>query len=202
YWNRPSESEAVFRARIADGGDGGWLRTGDLGFLRDGELVVTGRLKDLIIIRGRNHHPHDLELTAEAAHASLRPGCAAAFVVDHDGEELLTVVHEVARGAEGVEVREVARAVRLRVAERHEVRVGQVVLIPAGALPKTSSGKIRRGACRDLLVAGDLPVLGRDVAVASEVAVADPATVRALPPSEQEAALEAYLRGLLADSCG
>ena len=100
YWRRPAETEQVFRARTGDGDDGPFLRTGDLGFLHDGDLVVTGRIKDLLIVRGRNHYPQDIELTAERADPGLRRGGAAAFLVDADGPEThLVVVLEVRRQA-------------------------------------------------------------------------------------------------------
>jgi amino acid adenylation domain-containing protein len=194
YWRRPDESRAAFQATIDGAGDEAFLRTGDLGFIRDGELVVTGRLKDLIIIRGRNHYPQDLEQTAEEAHPALRPGCAAAILVENQGEDRLALVHEVVRGREHVDLAEVARDVRVRIAAQHEVRVELVVLIPAGALPKTSSGKVSRGACRRLLVDGELPELGRD-----ELPVGDPLEVDR--PDGPESA-EEYLRRRIAAACG
>ncbi len=97
YWGRPPETEQTFRAHIAGTEEGPFLRTGDLGFLQDGELFVTGRLKDLIIIRGRNHYPQDIERTVEQSHPAFQPGWCAAFSVDIDGEERLVVVVEVER---------------------------------------------------------------------------------------------------------
>src|SRR6185295_10150913 len=91
YWNRPQEAAEVFDARLADG-EGPFLRTGDLGFLDGGELYVTGRLKDLIILRGRNHYPQDIELTAELSHPALQPGSTAAFAIQVEGEERLAVM--------------------------------------------------------------------------------------------------------------
>ena len=96
YWNRSQETEYTFQAYLANTGDGPFLRTGDLGFLRDGELFVTGRLKDLIIIDGRNVYPQDIELTVEQSHPAMRPGCCAAFSVDFN-EERLIVAAEVER---------------------------------------------------------------------------------------------------------
>jgi len=92
YWQRPEETERTFRAYLADTGEGPFLRTGDLGFFQDGELFVTGRLKDLIIIRGRNHYPQDIELTVEQSHPALKPGAGIAFSIDVAGEERLVVV--------------------------------------------------------------------------------------------------------------
>ncbi|MFL6194096.1 MAG: non-ribosomal peptide synthase/polyketide synthase [Thermoanaerobaculia bacterium] len=151
YWERPEETAEVF--------GGASLRTGDLGFLHGGELFVTGRIKDLVILRGRNHYPQDLELTAERAHPALRPGGGAAFAVDAGDEERLVIVHELERRAAAdptVDPAMVAMAVRRALAEEHEVRVHEVALIAAGALPRTSSGKVRRRATRDAWRAGTL----------------------------------------------
>ena len=201
-------SREVFQARIADASTDDYLRTGDLGFIRDGELVVTGRLKDLIIIRGRNHYPQDLEATAEAAHPALRPGCTAAVLVERDGVEQLALVHEVVRGAEALDVAEVARDIRRCVAEQNGVRVGLVVLLPAGALPKTSSGKVQRGACHRQLVAGELTELGRHDSAAGPPGRGDGtdtvirSTLLATPVGQRGDLVEAYLRVRTAATCG
>lgn len=158
YWHRPEETEETFNAYMADTGEGPFLRTGDLGFLYEGELFVVGRLKDLIIIGGRNLHPHDIEFTAERSHPALRPGCGAAFSVDRDGEERLVVLNEVERRYRHADLREVVRAVRWAVAEEHQTQVYEVVLLKQGSIPKTSSGKIRRHACRAQFLAGTLEV--------------------------------------------
>ncbi|HEX9732262.1 MAG TPA: AMP-binding protein, partial [Thermoanaerobaculia bacterium] len=163
YWNLPEVSEKTFRARLAGESERGpFLRTGDLGFLSGGELYVTGRLKDLIIIRGRNHYPQDLEATAERSHPALRPGCGAAFSTDVGGEERLVIVHELDRRFEG-DPAPVVDAVRAAVAEAHQVQVHEVVLIGTGTLPKTSSGKIQRRAALAEHRAGTLEVVGRGV---------------------------------------
>lgn len=166
YWNRAEETERTFQAFLADTGEGPFLRTEDLGFLKDGELFVTGRLKDLIIIGGRNLYPHDIELTVEQSHPAIRPGCCAAFSVDVADEERLIVVAEVEgryrpeRDQQGEELRShpkgrllldvetVVRALRRAVAEEHDVRVHTVVLLRAGRIPKTPSGKLQRRACQ------------------------------------------------------
>ncbi|WP_171074144.1 non-ribosomal peptide synthetase [Nonomuraea basaltis] len=204
YWRQPEESREVFQARIADGGDGPYLRTGDLGFFRDGELVVTGRLKDLIIIRGRNHYPQDLEATAEQAHPALRPGCAAAFVVEEE-QERLAIVMEVVREAGELDVAEIAREIRHRVAERHEVRADLVVLLPAGGLPKTTSGKVRRGECRRQLLSGELAELGRGES-GSDQADGTTAPTRsallAMPADRRAETVAGYVRDMTAAICG
>jgi acyl-CoA synthetase (AMP-forming)/AMP-acid ligase II len=153
YWNRPETSRSLFEAQLADRSDARYLRTGDLGFVRDGELFVTGRVKDLIIIRGKNYYPQDIEWTAENADARLRKGGAAAFSIDVGGEERLVVVAELVRGVRICQEREqeiatVEEAIRREVAAEHELRVYAVRLIPEGHLPRTSSGKVRRHLCR------------------------------------------------------
>jgi acyl-CoA synthetase (AMP-forming)/AMP-acid ligase II len=166
YWNRPEETELTFQNYFANNGEGPFLRTGDLGFLRDGELFVTGRLKDLIIIGGRNLYPHDIELTVEQSHALIRPGCCVAFPAEAAGEERLVIAVEVERryrladrshedseagsppqGRPQLDAEAVSRAIRRAVAEEHDVRVHAVVLLKAGTLPKTPSGKIQRRVC-------------------------------------------------------
>ncbi|MFL6196687.1 MAG: amino acid adenylation domain-containing protein, partial [Thermoanaerobaculia bacterium] len=197
YWNNLEATERDFNAFLTTG-EGPFLRTGDLGFFGDGELYVTGRLKDLIILRGRNLYPQDLELTAEQAHPDLRPGNGAAFPVDEGGEERLVIVHEVERRRrDGFE--EVAEAVRRAVAEEHEVQAQEVVLIRQGSLPKTSSGKVQRRLCRDLYLEGGLTVVGRSALARAEPA-AEPALVltrgmlAGLPETERRPLLVAWLR--------
>ena len=169
YWRQPEKTAHDFGARLDGEPDAGpFLRSGDLGFVHQGELYVTGRIKDLIILRGRNHYPQDLELTAEGAHPALRPGCGAAVSVEVDGEERLVVIYEVARHADD-EPEVVAEAVRQAVAESHQVQVYDVVLIRAGTLSKTSSGKVQRHANRNAWIAGELTVVGRSTAEAEEV---------------------------------
>ncbi len=154
----PSVAEGYWKGGQSES-FGGVLRTGDLGRLDEqGELFVTGRLKDLIVVRGRNLYPHDVERTAEESHPALRSGGGGAFSVDIEGEERLVVVHEVERRREA-EAREAVEAIRAAVLREHEVSLHEVVPIRAGTLPKTSSGKVRRGACRDEYLSGALTPL-------------------------------------------
>ena len=122
YWQRPEETEEKFHARTADTHEGPFMRTGDLGFMRYGELFIGGRVKDLIIIRGQNYYPQDVEWTAERSHRLLRPGCCAAFAVEVGLEERLVLVLEVRREFGPADEREVLEAIRERVAERHELQ--------------------------------------------------------------------------------
>ncbi|AUX39888.1 beta-ketoacyl synthase [Sorangium cellulosum] len=167
YWNLPEASAATFQAFLADSGEGPFLRTGDLGFLRDGELFITGRDKDLIIIRGRNHYPQDIEQTAEGAHPALRSGCSAAFSVEVDEREYVAVVAEVYAEAPIEDADAVAQAIRNAVIEQHEVPVHAVALLKARSIPKTSSGKIQRRACRLGFQQGELDEIARAVFAAA-----------------------------------
>lgn len=153
YWNRAAETERKFRAHLADTGEGPFLRTGDLGFLLDGELYITGRISDLIIIAGRNYHPQDIELTVERCHPSIRPGCCAAFSLDVEGEERLIVAAEVdhrpgSNGNGTLNSAEILQAIREAVAATHQLQAYEIVLLRSGSIPKTSSGKIRRKDCK------------------------------------------------------
>jgi amino acid adenylation domain-containing protein len=158
YWKRPEESDQTFNARIAGTEDGPFLRTGDLGFLKDGQLFVTGRAKDLLIVRGQNHYPQDIELTVERCGNILHPGCGAAFSVDVQGEERLVVVQEVAKGAES-DLDSTLALVRRGLAENHELAPHAIVLIKTGSILKTSSGKIQRRACKAAFLEKSLSVV-------------------------------------------
>lgn len=185
YWNRIEESERTFGARLEGDAQTSFLRTGDLGFLHGEEIYVTGRLKDLIIIRGRNLYPHDIELAVGQSHALLRPGCGAAFAIERETEEQLVVAHEIEREAVGSE-EEIVEAIRRAVTEEHEIRVDAVILLEPGQLPKTSSGKIQRQACRQAFLAGGF---GRVFLAAGEEAPAAPAAAPVAAPSRAELAL-------------
>jgi 8-amino-7-oxononanoate synthase/acyl carrier protein len=160
YWKRPAETEHTFHAYLKDSGDGPFMRTGDLGFIHGNELFIAGRLKDLIIVRGRNHYPQDIEVTVEKAHPKIRNGCAAAFTVDVEGRELLGVAVEVERRGQEV-ADEIFEAIRRGISTEHEVGTDTVLLLKAGSMPKTSSGKIQRHACRAGFLDGSLDVVAR-----------------------------------------
>jgi acyl-CoA synthetase (AMP-forming)/AMP-acid ligase II len=161
YWNQLVETEIVFEAHLADTGDGPYLRTGDLGFLHEGELFVTGRLKDLIIVRGANYYPEDLESTVERSHPSLRPQGGAAFSVERDDETQVVIGHEVVRSCEQTDYVAVIGAIRQTLVEEHELQADVVLLLKAGSLPRTSSGKLERHACAAAFLAGTLQVMAR-----------------------------------------
>jgi acyl-CoA synthetase (AMP-forming)/AMP-acid ligase II/thioesterase domain-containing protein/acyl carrier protein len=158
YWNNPSETQESFCAVLADSGEGHFLRTGDLGFLHQGELFVTGRLKDLIIIRGRNLYPEDVEMTVERCHRALRPGCTAAFSVPGEFDEGLVIVQEV-RASQQTDLTDIMGAIRQAVFREHEVVAQTIVLVQERSVPKTSSGKLQRPACRAAFLSGTLEIL-------------------------------------------
>ena len=160
YWELPDETRTTFQAYLVDTGAGPFLRTGDLGFLHDGELYVTGRLKDLIIIHGSNHYPQDIEITVESSHMALQPGAGAAFSVSDGGMEKLVIVQEVTRQHRQPDVNEVVSAIRQAVAEKHDLRIFAVVLVKPLSIPKTSSGKIQRRACKEAFLEGNLEIVG------------------------------------------
>jgi acyl-CoA synthetase (AMP-forming)/AMP-acid ligase II len=151
YWGHPEATEATFAARLADG-TGPYLRTGDMGFVdADGFLTITGRVKDLIVVHGKNHYPSDIEQTVEAAHPALRPHFAAAFSVERGNREALVVVVEVRHeAARDLDVDAVARDVMRRVNAEHEIPVDEVVLLKPSQIPKTTSGKVQRAQCRQM----------------------------------------------------
>jgi acyl-CoA synthetase (AMP-forming)/AMP-acid ligase II len=160
YWKRAQETEQTFHAYLADIGGRPFLRTGDLGFLKDGELFITGRLKDVIIIRGRNYYPHDIEMTVEKSHPALRLSCGATFTAEVEGKEELIIVQEVERSwLRKLNVDEVVGDIRQAVMAEHELRAYAIVLLKTGSIPKTSSGKIQRSACRNKFLNGALEVL-------------------------------------------
>ena len=167
YWNKPEETAETFAAHLADTGAGPFLRTGDLGFMRSGELFVTGRIKDLIIIRGRNHYPQDIERTVEQSHRALRPGCGAAFSIEAGGEERLVIVQELEPRYRN-ELEEVFENIRRAVGESHEIQVHHITLIKAGTIFKTSSGKIQRHACSLAFRNGSLETIAQWHEPASE----------------------------------
>jgi acyl-CoA synthetase (AMP-forming)/AMP-acid ligase II len=181
YWQRPRDSEQTFGAVLADAardprGPGvgvvhttddnpqRFLRTGDLGVVHRGELFVTGRINDIIIIRGRNHYPQDIEATVQRSHVALRADCGAAVAVEIDGEERLVVVQEVERAyLRQLDRAEVIGRVREAVTSQHDVSVHQIVLLMTGGIPRTSSGKVQRRACAAAFLDGRLPVIPPEI---------------------------------------
>ncbi|GAB3668943.1 fatty acyl-AMP ligase [Actinocorallia lasiicapitis] len=161
YWGNSERSAETFNAVIEDAAgipSGGWMRTGDFGACHEGELYVTGRIKDLIIVDGRNHYPQDIEVTTEAAHEAVRPDYVAAFAIPGDETEKLVVVAERNRRVPiaRLDLAEVERAVRAQVNVVHEMHIHEFVLIEPGSLSRTSSGKVARAATRSRYLEGGL----------------------------------------------
>ncbi|MFG3524545.1 long-chain-fatty-acid--AMP ligase FadD32 [Nocardia nova] len=178
YWGRAEETETTFHNRLSARQPAGsraegaaphayWMRTGDYGVYHDGELYITGRVKDLVIVDGRNHYPQDLEMSAQESSAALRPGFVAAFSVrgdelpaelaaSGDGGEHLVIVAERGSGAAKLDAEPVAEVVRAAISARHGVTVRELLLVPAGSIPRTSSGKIARRACKAAYLTGTL----------------------------------------------
>ncbi|MEI7782531.1 MAG: aminotransferase class I/II-fold pyridoxal phosphate-dependent enzyme, partial [Planctomycetota bacterium] len=178
YWNRSDATQETFNAMLAlpdahsqtqsvkkwRPNPGPYLRTGDLGFFDNGELFVTGRLKDLIIVRGRNHYPQDIEHSVEAASPLVRAGSVAAFSVDVDGRERVVVVAELERGKrDSGTVAASFDAIRKQLAVEHEVALEAIVMVRPNSIAKTSSGKIQRHACRRQFLEGTLEVVEQHV---------------------------------------
>ncbi len=160
YWQRPDATQETFEAQIVKEGATRYLRTGDLGFLQNGELYITGRIKDLIIIRGTNHYPQDIEWTVQQTAPAMRPDYGACFSIIEDGEEQLVVVQEIERQHQpNLEAEALIAEIRQAISEAHELQVYAVALVKSGNVLKTSSGKIQRSKCRANFLAGELEVL-------------------------------------------
>ncbi len=182
YWQKPDVTQETFGAYLQDSQEGPFLRTGDLGFLQDGELFITGRIKDLIIIRGRNHYPQDIELTVSQAHHALQPDAVAAFSIEVAGDEKLVIVQEVERSQRRkLNVDEVVTAICREVALKHELQVYAITLISPGSIPKTSSGKIQRQACRKTYLDNGLNVLYTWQQASQEAVLSATSNVSLLP---------------------
>lgn len=160
YWRNPEETVQAFGAHIADTGAGPYLRTGDLGFLVNSELFVTGRIKDMMIIRGQNHYPQDIERTLEASHPAVKASASAAFSIIQKAERLV-IVSEIERTfLRNLDVCDVSNHIRRAITAAHDLQVYAIVLVKPGSIPKTSSGKIQRYRCRELFLSGELAVVG------------------------------------------
>ena len=159
YWNRPQETQERLRASLPNDA-ATYLRTGDMGFLDSDGLFVTGRLKDLIIVHGLNYHPHDIEISAQRTHTALRPNCGAAFSIENGSEQRIVLVQEIDRGATDI-AETLFGEIQAAVVRDHELVLDAIALILPNSLPKTSSGKIRRAACREQFMAGDLRVVAQ-----------------------------------------
>ncbi|MBS0184104.1 MAG: amino acid adenylation domain-containing protein [Nitrospira sp.] len=197
YWSKPDETDATFKAALAGSEEGLYLRTGDLGFLHRGELFLTGRLKDLIIVRGRNYYPHDLEWSAQQAHPGLRRGYGAAFSIEGKTGELVVLVHEIEKQVPESDLTEVVRCIRRALADEYELEIHTVVLIKSGTIPRTSSGKIQRGACRAAFESGRLAVV-----MASTLDLAPEAETDGAPSKTPQTTIEKKLADIWQEVLG
>lgn len=198
YWAEPAATRETFGARLAPGGAGPFLRTGDLGFLHGGQLYITGRRKDLIIIGGTNHYPQDIELTAAAAHPALAEAAGAAFAVAGEDGEALAVVHEINLAHRTADFAAVAAALRAAISEEHQLAVAHLALVRFASLPKTSSGKIQRRRCRELFLAGQLDACLTTGAAGAGMPALPPAPADTPLAPAEFARLHAAIAGILA----
>jgi len=160
YWNDPKGTKETFQAYIADGDDGPWLRTGDLGFINEGQLFVSGRIKDLIIIRGSNFFPSDIEHSVENCHEALRQNASTAFSAEIEGEEKLIIIQEIERThMHNFDEDEVFEAIRNAIFADHGIQPNMITLVRMGSIKKTSSGKTQRFAMRTVWANNELNVL-------------------------------------------
>lgn len=164
YWKKLKETKAAFGRRPKGRKNLKYLRTGDLGFLRGKQLFITGRLKDLIIIRGQNFYPQDIEYTVRNSHFSLCKGRGAAFSIEAEDGERLVVVHELDRKTRMTDIEEIIQSVREQISSEHQLHAYAVLLIRAGSLPKTTSGKVQHKACKEGFSAGTLNVVASSIA--------------------------------------
>jgi amino acid adenylation domain-containing protein len=196
YWNNENATQASFNQHLPGEPGREYLRTGDLGFMHEGELYITGRLKDLVIFHGRNFYPHDIEWTAERASPALRAGHCAAFSIDTPDGEQLVVAAEVERRMHNSDLGAIAHSIRREVAREHAVPIHTVALLRAG-IPRTSSGKIRRQSCKQEFLAGTLDVLLSDArqhtGSGAERSSLTLDQITRLQPKEHIAALEQFL---------
>lgn len=195
YWGQPDATEETFGAHVA-GEPETWLRTGDLGFLLDEEVFVTGRRKDLIIVHGHNHYPQDIERTAEASSALLRPGCAAAFSIERDGEERVVLVAEAEGTLESLSA--ALSAIVEAVQEAHDLPLFDIALIKPRTLRKTSSGKVQRHANKLAYLAGEHEVVTSLQTTRPAEAPATATTNTAPPDPDLTAALDLLTNALRA----
>lgn len=204
YWRQPDETERSFKAS-----PDGWqardhfLRSGDLGFLFEGEVFLTGRLKDLIILRGRNYYPQDIEQVVGQAHPAFLTGAGAAFSVDVSGEERLVVIHEISRHYVQQEKGALIDAVRRSLSENLGLQAYAVVLLKPASLPRTTSGKVQRYACKKAFQEQNFEPLAREILHAAENAARPaedgsdwltPRALLSLDPDERQDLLEAFLQ--------
>jgi acyl-CoA synthetase (AMP-forming)/AMP-acid ligase II len=197
YYNRPDVSKENFGWQLGE--RSGFLRTGDYGFMRQGHLYITGRRKDMLIIRGENYWPQDFEATLEQAHESIRPGFTAAFGVEEAGEERLVLVAELNYNEPQTApvYNEIINKIQEAISTRHEMSPHCIVLIKKNSIAKTSSGKIQRQQCKQYFLAGQLSILSQQTLVRSNLAVVAEGAARQPQQGPKYKAIEHYILELL-----
>lgn len=205
YWQRPSESEQSFGASLANTSGPAFLRSGDLGFILNGELFITGRKKDLIIIRGKNHYPQDIEISVERCHKQVRPGCVAAFSLEEGNEEALGVALEVDTRKGPPDFEELVASIQAVIAGEHDLSVRELLFLEPGAIPKTSSGKLQRHACKTSLLEDASVLLYRWRSSSTQEVAKESTTItiaeqlQKAPPTERQALVEEFVVRQLAE---
>lgn len=200
YWQKPKETQETFKAKIKDSDGPDYLRTGDLGYIRKGELYITGRIKDVVIVHGHNHYPQDIEHTVQKSHPALRPEYGAAFSINVDGHEQLVVLQELKRThLRKINADEVIGKIRQSIAQHHDLQVHTVQLLRTGSVAKTSSGKTQRGLCRKMFLQAQFKVVAEYILPAKPIKVADKAPSKSSPPSYQS--VKQWLQEEIAKRC-
>ncbi|MGE0474781.1 MAG: amino acid adenylation domain-containing protein, partial [Nitrospirales bacterium] len=202
YWQHAEETRQTFNAWTADTDEGPFLRTGDLGFLREGNLYVTGRLKELIIIRGHNYFPHDIERTVQESHPAFLQGATAAFSVPNGSDEHLVVVQELRHHKPFSDFEHLTSAIRQAVSLEHDLPVYAVLLVKAGNVPKTTSGKIQRQPCREAFLAGRIESLHASIKQSNAEESTEwafrPALLQSASPNERHLLIKNFVKSSLA----
>jgi acyl-CoA synthetase (AMP-forming)/AMP-acid ligase II len=169
YWKQPRLTQEVFGASPAGSSPGNYLRTGDLGFIEDGQLFITGRIKELIILDGANYYPHDIETVAQKSHPALMFRGGAAFSYDHANQERLVLVHEVDRKyIKSSTYLEIKKAVIKSVTRHFDIKLHDFILVYPGRIPRTTSGKIQRNLCKRKYLQGEIEALSEDIFLKKE----------------------------------
>ena len=204
YWQRAEETQQTFKAFTADTQEGPFLRTGDLGFIRKGHLYVTGRLKDLIIIRGNNYFPQDIEQTAQESHLAFQQGTTVAFSVSNGSDEHLVVVQEVRRVPPQSDFEDLTSTIKQAISLEHALPVQAVVLVKPGSIPKTTSGKLQRQVCKDAFLTNSLTSLHTSMYTENQQTLPDFALDHTLllnaTTDEQQQLLENFVATSIAQS--
>ncbi|MGD9851048.1 MAG: amino acid adenylation domain-containing protein [Nitrospirales bacterium] len=204
YWRHSEETHQTFNAFTADTNEGPFLRTGDLGFMKEGNLYVTGRLKELIIIRGNNYFPHDIERTVQDSHPAFRQGATAAFSVPNGSGEQLVVVQEIRHHKPLPNFEDLTSTIRQAVSLEHDLPVYAILLVKTGSVPKTTSGKIQRQPCRTAFLSGQIASLHTSIKQPNPPESTEwaftPTLLLSVSPNERHLLIKNFVKSSLAHS--